>query len=183
MGVREELRDPWVYILGGLAGGIAWAVGVPAVAAGGVGVAVAGVRAGLGALLGAGATDAPAWQIPKVADRSPEQAWLTRGEEAVRSFREMAASLPSGLASTRSASIATQADETLDGMRRLAGQASLTQRVSARLHEPTLTAEQERLRVQLSNATDPDVAEERTRSLDAIEEQLDIARRLRRSHE
>ena len=49
MGLRDELRDPWVYILGGLTGGIAWAVGVPVVVAAGIGAAVAGVRAAVGA--------------------------------------------------------------------------------------------------------------------------------------
>ena len=44
MGLRDELRDPWVYILGGLTGGIAWAVGVPVVVAAGIGAAVAGLH-------------------------------------------------------------------------------------------------------------------------------------------
>ncbi|MGZ8629624.1 MAG: hypothetical protein ACXWZF_01460 [Actinomycetota bacterium] len=183
MGLRDEIRDPWVYILGGLAGGIAWAVGVPVGAAAGVGAAVAGVRAGFGALLGGEPPTRTESSPLPVTERSPEQAWLERGESAVRGFRDLAGSLPEGLASTRSESIATQADETLEGMRRLAGQASVTERVSGRLHEPTLAAEAERLRTQIANASDPEVAQERSRSLGAIQEQIDIARRLRRSHD
>ncbi len=182
MGLREEIRDPWVYILGGLAGGVAWAVGVPVVAAAGVGAAVGGVKAGFAALLGSRPARTTSEPLP-VTDRSPEQTWLQRGESAVVGFRDLARSLPEGLASTRSESIATQADESLDGMRRLAGQASVTERVSARLHVPTLEAEAERLRMQVANAADPEVAQERARSLAAIQEQIDIARRLRRSHD
>ncbi len=79
--------------------------------------------------------------------------------------------------------IAEQADETLDGMRRLAGQASVTDRVAGRLHEPTLEAEAERLRVQVGIAGDPEIAQERMRSLEAVKEQIDIARRLHRAHD
>lgn len=182
MGLRDELRDPWVYIIGGLAGGAAWAVGMPVVAAAGVGAVVAGVRAGVGSMLGGSSATRPPPALP-VADRSPEQQWLARGEEAVTGFRELSGSLPGGLASTRSVTIAEEAEETLDGMRRLAGQASVTDRVAGRLHEPTLEAEAERLRVQVGNTGDPEVAEERMRSLEAVEEQIDIARRLRRAHD
>lgn len=182
MGLRDELRDPWVYILGGLTGGIAWAVGVPVVVAAGIGAAVAGVRAAVGTALGGSTAAVEPSPLPVTA-RSPEQAWLERGEDAVRGFRELAGSLPRGLASARSSTIAGQADETLEGMRRLAGQASVTDRASARLHEPTLEAEAERLRVQIGNATDPEVAQERTRSLEAVQEQIDIARRMHRAHD
>lgn len=181
MSFRDELRDPWVYILGGLAGGIAWAVGVPVVAAVGVGATVSGVRAGLATMLG-GHGERQRSSLP-VTDRSPELAWLQRGESAVDAFRDLARSLPLGLASTRTESIAAQADETIEGMRRLAGQASVTERASARLHLPTLEAEAERLRVQVANASDPEVAQERSRSLAAIHEQIDISDRLRRSHD
>jgi hypothetical protein len=182
MALRDEVRDPWVYILAGLCGGAAWAVGIPAVAAAGVGLAVGAVRAGVGTVLGPASgrhieTDAT---LP-VTDRSPEQEWLRRGDSAVASFRELALSLPAGLASSRSVSIATQADETLAGMRRLAGQASVTTKAALRLHVPTLQAERERLAFQLGNAGDPDIAEEIERSLGSIDEQIDIAQRLERS--
>jgi hypothetical protein len=183
MSFREELRDPWVYILGGLAGGVAWAVGVPVIAAVGVGATVSGVRAGLASVLSRQGDRVRSASPLAVTDRSPELAWLQRGESAVDGFRDLARSLPDGLASTRTESIAAQADETLEGMRRLAGQASVTERASARLHLPTLEAEAERLRVQVANASDPEVAQERSRSLAAIHEQIDISKRLRRSHD
>ena len=54
MALRDEARDPWTYILGALAGGAAWAVGVPVIAAAGVGAAVLGVKAAVAAALGTG---------------------------------------------------------------------------------------------------------------------------------
>lgn len=181
MALRDEVRDPWVYILAGLGGGVAWAVGIPLVAAAGVGLAVGAVRAGIGAALGSPDGQRVEALDPPVTDRSPEQGWLSRGISAVEAFRDLALSLPEGLASSRSVSIASQADETLAGMRRLAGQASVTTKASERLHVPSLQAEQERLRFQIGNATDPDIGEELERSLGSIDEQIGIAQRLERS--
>ena len=183
MTLRHELRDPWVYILAGLAGGVAWAVGIPVVAAAGVGAAVGAVRAGFGAALGRPPSPARAGRpatLP-VTDRSPEQQWLQRGEAAVGSFRDLARSLPLGLVSSHSESIASQADATLAGMRRLAGQASVTTTVGERLHIPSLRSEQERLQFQVKNVTDPDIAGELTHSLESVSEQLDIAQRVEQS--
>jgi hypothetical protein len=182
MALRDEVRDPWVYILAGLGGGVAWAVGVPLAAAAGVAITVGGVRAGLGAVLSgrSGPRTRSGDDLP-ITDHSPEQEWLDRGDAAVATFRDLARSLPEGLASSHSASIATQADETLAGMRRLAGQASVTTKVSGRLHVPTLKSEEERLRFQRDAATDADIAAELERSLDSIGEQVDIAQRLERS--
>jgi hypothetical protein len=182
MALNDEVRDPWVYILAGLGGGIAWAVGVPVAAAAGVGVAVGAARVGFGAALGRPSSRRPetASALP-ITEHSAEQDWLRRGDAAVDTFRDLARSLPAGLASSHSASIATQADETLAGMRRLAGQASVTTKVAGRLHVPSLRSERERLRLQLDNAGDPDIAGELERSLGSIDEQVDIAQRLERS--
>ncbi len=51
MRVRRELGDPWGMLIGGLAGGFGWAVGIPAVAAAGIGAAVWAVRAVAGAMV------------------------------------------------------------------------------------------------------------------------------------
>lgn len=52
MDLRTEARDPWAFVLAGLAGGLGWAVGIPVAAAVGVGAAVYGVRVLAGAVLG-----------------------------------------------------------------------------------------------------------------------------------
>jgi len=49
MRLRDELRDPWSILIGGLAGGLGWAVGIPAVAAAGIGAAVWAVKGLAGA--------------------------------------------------------------------------------------------------------------------------------------
>ena len=182
MALRHEARDPWTYILGALAGGAAWAVGVPVLAAAGVGAAVLGVKAVIGSALGGGdrrgAGQAP--PLP-VADRSPEQRWLRRAQESVASFRDLAGSVPEGLVSERSRSIGGQSERTLDGLRRLAGQATVTRNVATRVDLDRLAQEGERLQRTVNITTDPDIREEVHKSLESVREQMDIGARLQQS--
>ncbi len=183
MTLRDEARDPWTYVLGGIAGGAAWAVGLPALAVVGVAGAVALVRGVVASALGGSTPRRPdhAARLP-VAPSSPEQGWLDRGQRAVGAFRDLARSLPSGIVSSNSESIASQADETLEGMRRLAGQASVTANAASRLDVASLQVEAARLQAQAgARDTDPDIAGEAQRSLDSVTQQLDIAKRLRQS--
>jgi hypothetical protein len=182
MALKEEARDPWTYILGALAGGAAWAVGVPVLAAAGVGAAVLGVKAAIASALGTGGRRRRGQTSPlPVADHSPERHWLDRAHAAVASFRELAASVPEGLVSERSRSIGEQSDKTLDGLRRLAGQATITRNVAAHVDVDRLTQEGERLQLTLNATTDPDIHEELESSLESVHEQMDIGARLQQS--
>jgi hypothetical protein len=53
--LRDELKDPWGLLVGGLAGGLGWAVGIPAAAAAGIGAAVWSARGVAAAVFGRGA--------------------------------------------------------------------------------------------------------------------------------
>jgi hypothetical protein len=182
MALRDEARDPWTYILGALAGGAAWAVGVPVLAAAGVGAAVLGVKAAIASALGTGERRRPGRASPlPVADHSPERQWLDRAQAAVASFRELADSVPEGLVSERSRSIGEQSDKTLEGLRRLAGQATITRNVAAHVDVGRLAGEGERLQLNLNATTDPDIREELERSLESVHEQMDIGARLQQS--
>jgi hypothetical protein len=180
MAIRDEARDPWTYLLGGLAGGVAWAVGLPVLAAVGVGAAVLGVKAVVGSALGGGPGDAGPELLP-VTGHSPEEGWLRRGERAVASFAKLASSVPKGMISERSRTIGEQARKTLDGLRRLAGQASTTREVGRHIDAASLANEKQRLQTQLAAATDPDIEAELTKSLDSVTEQIQIADRLSQS--
>ena len=182
MALKDEARDPWTYILGALVGGAAWAVGVPVLAAAGVGAAVLGVKAAIGSALGGGRSTRPGERpdLP-VAPRSPERHWLDRAERSVASFRDLARSVPEGIVSERGRSIGEQSDNTLEGLRRLAGQATVTRTVAAHVNVDLLASEGERLQLTLNAATDPDIREELERSLESVREQMDIGARLQQS--
>jgi hypothetical protein len=183
MSFRDQVRDPWTYLLGGLAGGVAWAVGLPALAIVAVGAAVGAVKAVSGVALGEGRAPLP--PVPPLplptTDDTPEGGWLDRAERAVATFDRLARSIPNQILSERTRSMGTQAGETLEGLRRLAGQASTTRQVTREVDEKSLAAEAQRLEKRRDAELDPEIRTETSRSLESVHEQLDIARRLRRS--
>jgi hypothetical protein len=182
MGLRAEARDPWTYILGGLAGGVAWAVGVPALGVLVVAGAVAGTRAVVAAVLGPPALPGPMPPppLPTTSD-TPEADWLFRADRAVDSFNRLANSIPDQILSERTRSMGDQAKQTLEGLRRLSGQASTTRGMAAELDAGRLGAEAQELERRRDKETDPDVRNELTRSLESLHDQSGIARRLARS--
>jgi hypothetical protein len=178
MALPDEARDPWTYLIGGLAGGVAWAVGLPVAAAVGVGAAVLAVKAAIGAALGAG--DRGPHELP-VTGKTPEGRWLRRAQRAVTSFDELSRSVPVGMLSERSRTIGQQARETLEGLRRLAGQASTTRNVAEHVSEETLLHEELRLTQDVEREDDPDIRHELQKSLASVREQLRVAQRLEQS--
>jgi hypothetical protein len=64
--LRQELRDPWGILVGGLACGLGWAVGIPIAAAAGIGATVWGVRAASGAVFRGTAPDAASFDADGV---------------------------------------------------------------------------------------------------------------------
>jgi hypothetical protein len=183
MGLRDEARDPWTYILAGLAGGVAWAVGLPGLAVVGVAAAVGGARTIAGAALGSSgrlAEPVPPPPLP-TEGHTPEAAWLERAERAVASFDRLSGSIPDQILSERTRSMGEQSKETLAGLRRLSGQASTTRGMSAELNEQRLRDEATHLEHRRDRETDLDVRAELSRSLESVKEQRDIARRLDQS--
>lgn len=180
MSLSDEARDPWTYVLGGLAAGVAWAVSVPVAAAIGVGAAVAGVKAVVGGALGGRRASGRREPLP-VKGKTPEDGWLKRGERAVASFDALASSVPEGMVSERSRTIGQQSRETLAGLRRLGGQASTTREVARHIDQTYLLHEELRLTQAVEGQTDPDIREEEQKSLDSVREQLAIVQRLDRS--
>ena len=180
MALREEARDPWTYLLGGLAGGVAWAVGVPVAAAVGVGAAVLGVKTALGAMLGGRDTPSRPDPLP-VTGKTPEDGWLRRADRAVASFDKLVGSVPAGMVGERGRTIGEQARQTLEGLRRLAGQASTTRNVSAHIDARHLLNEELRLTQEVAAQQDPDIKAEEQKSLESVREQIDIVQRLSQS--
>jgi hypothetical protein len=177
MSLRDEVRDPWSYVLGGVAGGLAWAlipVGIVAAPVVGVGVGAAVVAA----KVLTGAFSHPE-NKPKryrerrlpVAEHSNEAEWLDRAERAQRAFRDIAASAPDGPVAERVRAFGAQTDDALASLDRLAGQASAIRLALGRIDPARLAEERDRLAAALRADTDPAVRAERERSLASVEAQ------------
>jgi hypothetical protein len=179
MAVRDEVRDPWSYVVGGLAGGFAFAVGIVPPVAVGIGAAVLGAKVLAGAFARGGRRPEE-WRDRRlpVLTKTPEAAWLGRAREAQRSFGDIARSAYDGPIAERVRSFGDETRESLASLERLAGQASAIRGAMARLDPKRLAWERERIVAATDPGDDPRVLAERQRSLGAVQSQLDAYARL-----
>jgi hypothetical protein len=182
MRLRDEASDPWGLIIGAAAGGLAWATGIPVIAAAGIGAAVYGVkvisglfdrRRGGGKLQVTGAGGRPL----AVNRSSPESWWLERGRQAVRSFDDLAGSMAAGPLAERVAQMRSPVAETVATLERLAGQASAAGTALGRLDPKRLEGEKARLRDERRRAKG-DAVEYFERALKSVDGQLEVVQRL-----
>lgn len=170
--------------MGAVSGGAAWAV-LP----GGGPVAVgAGVAVGAAVWIAKSVTAALTQKRPAggemlpIKGRSPEEGWLRRAQRAVDSFDDLSRGNRPGPIAEKCAAIGGQAATTLEGMHRLAGQTSAVAESLRRVDAPRLLEERTRIKSTLAQSTSPKVSAELERSLEAMNEQLEVHDRLRDAH-
>lgn len=176
MALRDEARDPWSFLLGGLAAGLAWAVDLPAAAAVGIGGVVYGVKVLIGGVMNR--PDRGGGRLLRIRSGSAEERWTRRAEQAVRSFRRLGDSVRSGPVAERARDIGMQADGMLDAVRRLAGQASAVREALRRIDIVRLMREEDRLTYQMGQAESDDIRSEIDRSLQSVRAQHSVYTRL-----
>lgn len=176
MAFRDEVRDPWSFLLGGMAAGLAWAVQLPAEAAAAIGAAVFGVKVLIGGVMNR--QDRGGGRVLRIRSGSAEERWTRRAEQAVRSFRRLGESVRSGPVSERARDIGSQAEGMLEAVRRLAGQASAVREALRRIDIVRLMREEDRLTYQLARAETEDVRTEIERSLESVRAQHSVYTRL-----
>jgi hypothetical protein len=180
MSVKDELNDPWSYVVGGLAGGMAFAVGIFPPAAVGIGAAVLATKVLAGVFSRPGRTRAARRKERRlpVITRTQEAAWLARAESAEESFHEVAASAQDGPVAERVRQFGVQVEDALGALQRLAGQCSAVRLAMSRIDPRRLQFERERLTRDATSGVDPAVLAERRRSLASVQTQLDTYQRL-----
>ena len=176
MALRDEVRDPWGFVLGGLAAGLAWAVDLPAEAAAAIGAAVFGVKVLMGGVVNR--KDPGGRRLLRIRSGSAEERWVRRAEQAVRSFRRLGESVRSGPVAERSQAIGAQAEGMLEAVRRLAGQASAVREALRRIDVRRLMSEEDRLTYVLEQAENEELRSEVERSLASVHAQHSVYGRL-----
>lgn len=187
MRLGEELRDPWGLLVGGLAGGLGWAIGIPAVAAAAIGAAVWGVKAVAGTVVDRTTLEEypVSRRAPAIAIRtgSPEHRLVQRAEKATESFRKLAVDAPAGPVSDRAENMGDQAATTVEGVKRLASQASAVTAAMERVDPKRLGEEEARLQAQRKNSSNDVLRIEIDRSLASLADQRGVRRRLEQARE
>ncbi|HVF04809.1 MAG TPA: hypothetical protein VNA20_08220 [Frankiaceae bacterium] len=185
MSLSDEVRDPWSYVVAGLAAGFAWALG-DVVTGLWVGSAVYGTKVAMGALYSRAAGGRSKSKrnqerrLP-VLTRTQEAAWLARAERAQDSFNDIARSARAGPISDEVLSFGAETAQSLASLQRLAGQASAIRIAMGRLDPKRLVWERDRLLAASVPGEDPRMLAERERSLNAVQSQLDAYGRLDRT--
>lgn len=182
--LRQELLDPWGGVIAGVAGGLAWAVAPLGAAALPVGLGVAaivyGVKVGAGLLTRERDRSAaePDRQLRPPRRGSAAEQWLTRAEQADRSLADLVRSPGSAEAKQQVVPVRDGAAEALVTMRRLAGQVTAVEDATDRIQPARLAAERDRLTAAVAAASSDRLRAERQRSLDSVNEQLQVVQRL-----
>ena len=174
--LRDELSDPWGPVLAGLFGGLSWAVGGPALLAVGVGAAVYGAKAVVGALVDREPTPGGGPELP--AEGSPAREWLDRATSAVHELDKMMPGVTLTPTDVAAASTAEQARTVLEAMRRLGGQVVAVTTALGHADAPGLDQEADRLR-QLAQDHPDDVSA--GQSAQAVADRVAVRDRLRRA--
>jgi hypothetical protein len=173
--LRDELADPWGPLVAGVIGGLAWAVGTPGLVAVGVGAAVYGVKAAVGALMGNPRT-AAAPPLPAVG--TPARHWLDRAAAAVGALDDMARGEAVTATDLATAHAAEEADAVLLAMRRLGAHVIAVTTALSRAEAPGLDDEAARLRQQAARSPDDESA---ARSAQAVADRVAVRDRLRKA--
>lgn len=191
MSARDELRDPWGWLVAAVSGGLGWAVlanplGAGAVAAGlGVGAAVLGTKVLLGAARGTSDdTDARPEQrrdrLPDVPRDSVQFALVARARRAVERLRDLAARPSDPWLAEEAGSVHAQSGPVLESLTDMAGRITLLDSSIAAARPDLLAQEIGSLQRQMRLTTDEDVRREQDRALEALDAQADSVDRLLR---
>ena len=180
MRLWDELRDPWGWLVAATGGGLAWAIAgnepIAIPAAVGVAAIALAVKSVTGALVGSKERDDD--DLLPVRRGSPEESWLRRAEQATRSLRDIVSSARPGPVADRLDAVARESADTIDDLRRLAGQASAVTAAMWRVDVPLLQRELKQLHSSRNNAATPQIQLEIDRSILAMQGQLDVHQRM-----
>lgn len=169
-----------------LAGGVVAAgilAGLPALAVGAIGAATYAVKVAGSTFTGKDVADLLNPRIDMSGLRPPYVEWVERGIASRDAFRRSLKQLPTGPLNERLAATASEMDEVLDGLARVARRA---QGIDDYLRRPgvgELSASLARAEERLAATKDPELVPERSRTVESLREQSRVATRLAAVHE
>ena len=183
MALREELKDPWGWLIAVILGGLAWAVlggGVGVLIGVGVAATVVTTKAAIGASMHRQQPALPRRSdaLPLPDPRSTAGGYLRRAEEARARMLQIAERPGDPWLRQEVGRMDDGVDEVVASMRDLGGRVALTDELIVSANGHQLMADQESITQLLAQTTDPLLAAERQRALAAVEEQLEGLSRL-----
>jgi hypothetical protein len=188
MAIREEFKDPWGWLLAVFAGGLTWAVlgaagGIVGVLAGLiVGSVVLGTKVVVGALMHRDrprAVSSRSDALPLPPRGSQADTYLLRAREARRHMADLAERPGDPWLRSEVGRMDDGVDAVIDSLADLAGRVTLADKILANADASKVAADRQAAAAQLAQTTDPMLAQERRRSLAALDQQLAGLERVR----
>lgn len=191
MAVRDELRDPWGWLVGAVCGGLGWAVlagsaatGGVALAAGvGIAAAVVGTKVAVGAIKGESAHRTPTAardRLPKAPHGSRQAELLARSAAAVRRIGDLAGRPADPWIAGEVRSVLAQSETVIVAVDEMSGRITVLDTSIAAARPHALAEEISVLQARMRGATDPDVRRQQQRALTALDAQAQSIDRLLR---
>lgn len=187
MAVRDEIRDPWGWLLAATCGGLGWAVIAPnagALAMGiGIGAAVLGTKVAVGAAHGARSRrslESPRDRLPAAPAGSRQSELLSRSQVAVRRMADLVERTSDPWVADEVRAVLTQSHSVVEAVDEMSGRVTLLDSSIAVARPDALAHEITVLQRRLPTTTDPDVRREQERALAALDAQADSIDRLLR---
>lgn len=192
MSARDEIRDPWGWLVAGVSGGLGWAVlgsaiaGPAAVAAGvAIGAAVLGTKVAVGAMRGdAGEQPEPSRRardrLPEAPRGSVQFDLQERAEAAVVRLRDLAHRPADAWIADEVQQVLAESAPVSEQLHELAGRVTVLDGSILAARPQSLAREIETLQERVRHTTDPEVRREQERALAALDAQADSVDRLLR---
>jgi hypothetical protein len=179
--MRNELLDPWGWLVALVAGGLAWTMGVPAVLAVVVTAVVFGTKVAVGAVLGRPAAALPGRNsdaLPAPPRNSQAASLVARAADARTRMAGLAQLPGDPWLRSEVGRMDDGADDVVVSMRDLAGRVTLADQLLRSANGEALMADRAALVAQLEQTSDATLVAERQRTLAALDEQLTGLNRL-----
>lgn len=190
MSVRDEVRDPWGWLVAGISGGLGWAVlagtavtGPVAVVAGiGVGAVVLGTKVALGAMRDDAPADArPAHdRLPQPPRGSIQFELQERARAAVVRLGDLADRPADPWVAEEVHQVLQESLPVADQLHEMAGRVTILDTTLSAAAPDSLAGEIESLQSRMRYTTDPELRREQERALAALDGQADSVTRLLR---
>lgn len=194
MSVREELRDPWGWLVAGVSGGLGWAVlagaatGPVAVAVGaGIGAVVLGTKVALGAARGGSggshspdARERPRDRLPDAPRGSIQADLQQRSRAAVDRMTDLAERPADPWLAGEVQSVLAESRPLVQSVREMAGRVTILDNSIVAARPEGLAREIAELQQRMGRTSDEEVLAEQQRTLDALDGQADSVDRLLR---
>lgn len=178
-----SMTSPTTIIVTGVATAAAVLIGWPVLAVAAIAAGTYATKVAVSTLSGRELIDMANPEIDMSRLRDPYREWVERGIASRDRYREALKEAPPGPLGSRLGSAVTEIDEVLAGLARIARRAQGIDDYLSQSSTRTVDENLRQAKQRLAETSDPDIIEERQRTVESLEEQAKVANRMRNTYD